>query len=110
MDKKVYINEEAKIVVVVLRNDEHDIIVRGKSKCHDDDTFDKELGIKLATTRAWINYYTKLRNVAKKDLDLFKDMEEYYSKRAEDTNKLIDVATSKYNEIYNDYIKTIETL
>ena len=60
MKKQVISNDEQKLNIVILTNEALNFSVKGISKCHADDEYDKDLGIKLANTRAWIKYYTKL--------------------------------------------------
>lgn len=57
MEKFEYIDEENKVCIVVLKNRFGTTIAKGISRCSEDDTFDKEQGIKLASARAWKKYF-----------------------------------------------------
>ena len=99
MEKKVFVNAEKRTAVVVLYNREFDITARGKAVCCEQDTFNEELGTKLANTRAWKDYYTKLAKYADKEVTWYK---EYIAKEQawlEKSEQLKEVAEKKFAEL-----------
>lgn len=103
MDKKVFVNTEKKVAVVVLYNREFNITARGKAVCCEQDTFNEELGIKLANTRAWRDYYVKLAKNADKEVTWYK---EYIAKEQawlEKSEQLKEIAEKKFTELDKEY-------
>lgn len=78
MHKQIISNDESKVNVVILRNDSLGIIAKGVSRCHEEDTYDKELGINLANTKAWAQYYNKLGKETEKELAYAREIVEYW--------------------------------
>lgn len=80
MHKQIISNDDSKINVVILRNDSLGIIAKGIARCHEEDTYDKELGINLANTKAWLQYYDKLGKETAKELTYAYDILDYWQK------------------------------
>lgn len=78
MYKQVINDDKAKVNVVVLKNEALDIVAKGIARCHEEDTYDKELGINLANTKAWLQYYDKLGKAAQKELAYAREIIEYW--------------------------------
>lgn len=57
MQKFEYVDEAKKVCVVVLKDHYGITVARGISRCSEDDTFNKEAGLKLANARAWKKYF-----------------------------------------------------
>lgn len=57
MQKFEYVDEAKKVCVVVLKDNYGITVARGMSRCSEDDTFNKEAGLKLANARAWKKYF-----------------------------------------------------
>lgn len=108
MRKQVISNDEARVNIVILSNESLDIIAKGVSKCHADDEYNKELGISIANTRAWIKYYEKLGAVAKRNLPWAEEMKEWYTAKVDKYNQMQELADAKVKEITAEYEKMIE--
>ena len=80
MNKKIYIDEQNRSVVVVLHNNQYRITAKGRAICHETDNFDKEKGINLANTKAWLQYYNKLSKKADKKLAYANEILDYWQK------------------------------
>jgi hypothetical protein len=57
MQKFEYVDEAKKVCVVVLKDHWGDTVAKGMARCSDDDTFNKDAGLKLANARAWNKYF-----------------------------------------------------
>ena len=57
MEKFEHIDEKNRVCVVVLKDHWGDTVAKGIARCSEDDTFDKEAGLKLANARAWDKYF-----------------------------------------------------
>lgn len=80
MYKQVINDDKAKVNVVVLKNESLDIIAKGIARCHEEDTYNKELGENLANTKAWLQYYNKLSKNTDKELAYAYEIVEYWQK------------------------------
>lgn len=110
MLKQVITNKDSKISVVVLTNESLGIKVKGISRCHDEDEYNEELGVKLANTRAWIKYYEKLRSCSLKELEIDKELKECWEDEIARLTKVIHIAETKAQEIREEYEKMIEAI
>jgi len=68
MEKRIITNDDAKINIVILTNPLNGERIKGISKCHADDIYDRDKGIAIANARAWINYYKSLKRTNKQYL------------------------------------------
>ena len=57
MQKFEYVDEAKKVCVVVLKDNCGFTVAKGMSRCSEDDTFNREAGLKLANARAWKKYF-----------------------------------------------------
>lgn len=80
MYKQVINDDKAKVNVVVLKNEALDIVAKGIARCHEEDTYDKELGLNLANTKAWLQYYNKLSKNTSKELEYAYEIVDYWQK------------------------------
>ena len=80
MYKQVINDSKAKVNVVVLKNEALDIVAKGIARCHEEDTYNEELGINLANTKAWLQYYNKLSKNTDKELAYAYEIVEYWQK------------------------------
>ena len=110
MNKKIYIDEQNKSVVVVLFNNQYKITAKGRAICHETDNFDKEIGIKLANNRAWKSYYNKLFKYMKEDIDWADRMIAYHTKNKKEYSEIIDHSKKKLAEIEKEQEELLATL
>lgn len=108
MHKQIISNDEAKINIVILKNDALDIVAKGISKCHADDEYDKELGISIANTRAWLKYYEQLRKYTSNSLEWEDKVLEYHTKKCEKLRSTKERAEQKIEEITAEYEKLVQ--
>lgn len=108
MNKKVITNDEAKINIVILRNEKYGIEVKGISKCHPDDTYDKDLGLYLANSRAWIKYYKMLNKAMIEELDCGKLFLDRIQKELGIIEETIQNNEAKLKLIEEDYTNKIK--
>lgn len=110
MRKQIFTNAEKRIAVVVLTNEANGICVRGKAICHETDTWNEELGISIANTRAWDKYYQKLSKAAEDDLKFANII---VAKWTDEVNRLTyikDLADRKQAEIKTEYEKIMKEI
>lgn len=110
MKKQVISNDEKKVNVVILTNEALSISVKGIARCHEDDTYDKELGIKLANTRAWIKYYTKLGKLLEEDLEFGLDLAKYWQEYTVELQKQVHTAETKLKELQAEYTELVDKI
>lgn len=110
MRKQVFVNEDKRTTVVVLNNEANGILVRGKSICHETDTFNAELGLEIANTRAWIKYYEALGKICEEDIDAMTDIMACWMEEAMKTKRTRDLAAKKLAEIKIEYEKIMEEI
>lgn len=107
MKKQIISNDEQKLNIVILRNDSEEICVKGISKCHPDDVYDKEKGIQIANTKAWIKYYEALAKVNKKLIGFHTDMLEWYQGRVNEDKAVYEMAMSKLPALKEELNKAV---
>lgn len=110
MKKQVISNDEQKLNIVILTNEAFNFTVKGVSKCHADDEYDKDLGIKLANTRAWIKYYTKLGKLLGKDLDCALDLSKFWQEYCVELQQQQYNAGAKLKELQAEYAEIIDKM
>lgn len=74
------------------------IEVSAKAKCHNDDTFDEALGIKIVKLRIARKYHSLMKNIAK-------DAITHYSKCLDMANRDFEKSSRKIENINNALIK-----
>lgn len=110
MRKQVISNDDAKVNVVILSNESLGIVAKGVARCHAEDNYDKELGINLANTRAWLQYYDKLGKESSQELDYAYAMIEYWqneSVRLAQVKHLSETKAAAIKEELNNIMKDI---
>lgn len=110
MKKQIISKDEEKLNIVILRNDSMGICVKGISKCHPEDEYDREKGIHIANTKAWIKYYEKLGTSAERSLAWEEDMLKYYTDEVARLKSVKEMSAKKVEKIsaeYNQLIKEI---
>ena len=110
MKKQVISNDEQKLNIVILTNEAFNFSVKGISKCHADDEYDKDLGIKLANTRAWIKYYTKLGKLLGQDLDCALDLSKFWQDYCVKLQQQQYNAGAKLKELQAEYAEIIDKM
>ena len=110
MRKQIISKDEEKLNIVILSNDELHIVAKGIARCHGEDTYDKEFGIKLANTRAWLKYYEKLAKESLTELEWANEIKRFWEDRIAKLTATQHVANTKYDEIKEEYDKMIETI
>ncbi len=110
MKKQVISNDEKKVNIVILTNEAYNISVKGIARCHEDDNYDKELGIKLANTRAWIKYYTKLSKMLGEDLDFGLDLAKFWQEYTVELQKEIHTVDTKLKELQAEYTELVDKI
>jgi hypothetical protein len=110
MKKQVISNDEQKLNIVILTNEAFNFSVKGISKCHADDEYDKDLGIKLANTRAWIKYYTKLGKLLGQDLDCALDLSKFWQEYCVELQQQQYNAGAKLKELQAEYAEIIDKM
>ena len=61
MRKFEYVDEAKKVCIIVLKDHFGNTISKGIARCSEDDTFNKDAGLKLANARAWKKYFDSAR-------------------------------------------------
>jgi hypothetical protein len=110
MRKQIISKDEDKLNIVILSNEDLGIVAKGIARCHAEDEYDKEFGISLANTRAWLKYYEKLAKSATKELQWAEEIRKFWEEdisRLTATKKLAD---TKFAEIKEEYDKMIGTI
>ena len=110
MKKQVISNDEQKLNIVILTNEAFNFSVKGISKCHADDEYDKDLGIKLANTRAWIKYYTKLGKLLGQDLNCALDLSKFWQDYCVVLQQQQYNAGAKLKELQAEYAEIIDKM
>lgn len=105
MRKQIYSNDEKKVNVVVLSNGKEGILVKGISKCSDEDTYDRETGIKLANSRAWLKYYDQVRKNCNVGLEWLRKSVELCNEEIQKLEEQSDTVATKWNEINEELAK-----
>lgn len=106
MEKKVIVNEEKGVCVVLyyVKNEWETFLVgKGVARCHASDTFDPELGEKIANNRALRQYYSNLLNREKNSLTRCDKNIIYLSNRKMQLQESIMRAESKIAELKDEY-------
>lgn len=110
MRKQVISKDEEKLNIVILSNDELHIVAKGIARCHGEDIYDKEFGIQLANTRAWLKYYEKLAKESLTELEWANEIKSIWEEKIARLTATQHVANAKYAEIKKEYDKMIETI
>lgn len=99
MKKQIISNDDKKVNIVILKNDSLGISVKGISKCHPEDIYDRDKGIKIANTKAWIKYYQTLIKVEKRELDFHNEILEWQKGIIEESQHIMERAENKIPEL-----------
>ena len=110
MRKQIISKDEEKLNIVILSNEDLGIVAKGIARCHTEDEYNKEFGISLANTRAWLKYYEKLAKSSVKNLEWAREIKGIWEDeitRLTTTKKLAD---TKFAEIKEEYDKMMGTI
>lgn len=110
MEKRVIVNENKKTVVVLLINEYRQISAKGIARCSAEDTFDKDKGLSLANTRAWLNYYKRQDAFLDKYIKLCLENINNYKKYISDKTEMSKIIKSKIATLEKDYKELINIL
>jgi hypothetical protein len=110
MKKQVISKDEIGLNIVILSNEAYGFSVKGISRCHADDTYDKDLGIRIANTRAWIKYYDKLSKFLESSINDVTELKELLDSFI--TADLAEKAhaDSKLEELKAEYAEIVDTI
>ena len=75
-----------------------------------EDTFDKDKGLSLANTRAWINYYKSQNAFLNRQLKAIQNNVNYYKKQLEGKTTLSKSIQQKLADLEKDYEEIISVL
>lgn len=110
MRKQIISKDEEKLNIVILSNEDLGIVAKGIARCHAEDEYDKEFGISLANTRAWLKYYEKLANSTVKELQWAEEIRKFWEEDITRLTATKKFADSKFAEIKEEYDKMIGTI
>ena len=102
MRKFEYVDEANKVCVVVLKDHFGDTISKGIARCSEDDTFDREAGLKLANARAWKKYFDYSIKACQHDIERAKRIVSYYEEDIARAGKNLDILNSKRADLENE--------
>lgn len=95
MEKKVIKQDNTTIVILKDYSYYPAIVVKGIAKCDPRDTFDAELGEKVANAKAWIKYYDKLAKSITSNLDDITDFIDRLTSKKDNMQDTLVYATEK---------------
>lgn len=95
MRKFEYVDEAKKVCIIVLKDHFGNTISKGIARCSEDDTFDKEAGLKLANARAWKKYFDYSIKACQHDINRAKRIVSYYEEDITKAEKNLDILNSK---------------
>lgn len=110
MRKQIISKDEEKLNIVILSNEDLGIVAKGIARCHAEDEYNKEFGISLANTRAWLKYYEKLSKNSVKELEWAKEISHYWEDRVARLVATKKLADTKLDEIKTEYDKIMKTI
>ena len=99
MEKKVIKQDTTTIVILKDLSCFPAIVVKGIAKCDPRDTFDAEVGEKVANAKAWIKYYKKLIGRTTSKLKGIASLEEDIVTAKNELNQTMDYASDKLAKI-----------
>lgn len=102
MKKFEYVNEIDKICVVVLKDHWGDTLAKGIARCSEDDTFNREKGLKLANARAWKKYFDNTVKTCESDVKRCEKCVEYWNQEIEQTKHNLDIIKTKREALENE--------
>lgn len=110
MRKQIISKDEEKLNIVILSNEDLGIVAKGVARCHAEDEYNKEFGISLANTRAWLKYYKKLAKNSTKNLELIREIKSIWEDKVAHLTATKKLADTKFAEIKEEYDKMMETI
>jgi len=110
MRKQIISKDEERLNIVILSNEDLGIVAKGISRCHTEDKYDKEFGISLANTRAWLKYYEKLSKNSIKELEWAEEIRKCWENEVSRLTATKKLADTKFAEIKEEYDKMIGTI
>lgn len=110
MRKQIISKDEEKLNIVILSNEDLGIVAKGIARCHAEDEYNKEFGISLANTRAWLKYYEKLGKSTIKELQWAEEIRKFWEGNISRLTATKELADTKLAEIKEEYDKMMETI
>lgn len=110
MRKQVISKDEEKLNIVILSNEDLGIVAKGIARCHAEDEYNKEFGISLANTRAWLKYYEKLSKSTIKELQWAEEIRKFWEENISRLTATKKLADTKFAEIKEEYDKMMGTI
>lgn len=110
MRKQIISKDEDKLNIVILSNEDLGIVAKGIARCHAEDEYNKEFGISLANTRAWLKYYEKLAKVTESELGWATEIRQVWESEISRLTATKKLADTKFAEIKEEYDKMIGTI
>lgn len=110
MKKFEYINETDKICVVVLKDHWGDTLAKGIARCSEDDTFDREAGLKLANARAWKKYFDNTIKTCEGDIKRCEKCVEYWNQEIDKTKHNLDIVKTKQTALEKELEELLGSL
>ena len=107
MEKQIISKDDEKLNIVILYNKDLGIMAKGIARCHEEDKYNKEIGIALANTRAWIKYYEKLSKQTKIELDWSEKALKYWEDKITKCVSAKKMANAKLDKMQEEYNKMI---
>lgn len=110
MNKTIIVKDDEKLAIVILRNENYGITAKGVARCHPEDEYDSEFGVRLANTKAWLNYYDKFNRFSKNRLKWNKQTLDVFTKRVEKIQGEVDNSNAKLEELKAEYTELLKEL
>jgi hypothetical protein len=101
MTRKVISKDEERLNIVILTNETLGIVAKGISRCDVNDNYNREFGIALADTKAWLKYYKKLSKYYTGKLKLTKAGEDWWITQLTISKNYADRRVIEYEKQYS---------
>jgi hypothetical protein len=110
MQKFEYVDEAKKVCVVVLKDHWGDTVAKGMARCSDDDTFNKDAGLKLANARAWNKYFDGAIKDCKRYINGAKSCIASWERDLAREEKNLEILNSKKADLEKETEELLSTL
>ena len=110
MQKFEYVDEAKKVCVVVLKDHWGDTLAKGMARCSDDDTFNKDAGLKLANARAWDKYFDNAIKECKRYINGAKNCIAHWERDLAKEEKNLEILNSKKADLAKETEELLSSL
>lgn len=110
MQKFEYVDEAKKVCVVVLKDNCGITVARGISRCSEDDTFNKEAGLKLANVRAWKKYFDSAITDCERYIEGAKNCIAFWEKDLAKEEENLKILTGKRDDLAKETEELLSNL